>query len=357
MQLCHLECKQFRRLNHVAFEPVQGVNVLRGQNAQGKTTVLEAVLFVCTSKSHRTTTEKDLVCHGEEDFHIIAQAERNGAPLKLESHWYQGTKRIMVNGIPQPRMSELLGRLNVVFFSPEDLELIKGGASNRRRFLDMEVSQVDTAYLQALQRYRKVLRQRNELLRGHNPDQSLLEVWDVQLAEQGTKLMQARKQFVDELSGHAQQAYSTIAAAEAFSLNYCPDIEAPEALLKTWAKTRETDIRRRQTTRGPHRDDLEILVSDRPARTFGSQGQQKSAALALKLAELNLVLERTGEYPVLMLDEVLAELDATRSRKLFEAIPDAVQCLVTTTQLDPGKDSIPRINASFIINDGQLSKA
>ena len=357
MHLCHLECKQFRRLQHIEFAPHPCINVLRGHNAQGKTSVLEAILFVSTSKSHRTTTERDLLCHGEEAFHIHAQAERGGSTLKLESHWYRGTKRIKVNGIPQTRMSELLGRLNVVFFSPEDLELIKGGASQRRRFLDMEVSQVDGAYLQALQRYRQVLRQRNELLRGHKPDIALLEVWDVQLAEHGATLMQARRRFIKELAAHAQTAYATIAEEEAFTLTYKPDVEDEAVLLDTWESVRGMDIKRRQSTRGPHRDDLEIMVSEKAARVFGSQGQQKSAALALKLAEVHLVNERTGEYPILMLDEVLAELDAKRSRKLFEAIPQAVQCLVTTTQLQAGLEAIPRVNASFMIENGQLSKA
>jgi len=357
MRLTFLECRDFRCLEQVRFEPAPGVNLIRGGNAQGKTSLLEAILYVATSKSHRTTNDPSLVRHGQEGFRIRAQAERIDRSVELEANTWHGAKRFKVNGVTQSRTSDLLGRLNVVFFSPEDVELVKGGAAVRRRFLDMELSQIDHAYLNALQQYRQVLRQRNELLRQHRPDHDLLAAWDAQMVQYGERLQEARARFIGELSPLASEAYGRIAGGETLDLAYRPDVRKGEGFAAVLEQARETDLRRQHTSRGPHRDDIRVLLGGHRARVYGSQGQQKTAALALKLAELELVKSRTGEYPVLMLDEVLAELDAERARQLLAAVGPRVQCLLTTTELDLAEPAFREPCTNFFIKEGRLEKA
>lgn len=339
MRIVRVECRSFRCLSDVCFTPEPGLNLIRGANAQGKTSLLEAIRFAATTKSHRTVRDEELCRHGDSSLFVRVSALRADRDAVIEAGWSQGAKRFRVNGVAQVRLSDILGKLNVVLFCPEDVELVHGAASARRQFLDMEISQVNPAYLSALQQYRQALRQRNELLKQPQPDPAQLEVWEAQLATHGSVLMQERDRYVQELSGLAASAYNRIAGGEPFSVAYTPDIAEPGQIAAALVRARETDIKRRATERGPHRDDLTLLVSERPARQFSSQGQQKSAALALKLAEIELVRARTGEYPVLMLDEVLAELDENRARRLFAAIPSDVQCLVTTTELEhrPGR--------------------
>lgn len=354
MWLTQLTCRRFRCLDAIDFAPEPGLNVIHGDNAQGKTSLLEALLYVCTARSHRTLNERELTRHGEEGFSITATAQRSDRDVQLEAHYWQRAKRFKVNGIAQARISDILGRINTVFFSPEDVGLVKGSATLRRRFLDMELAQINPRYLAALQQYRLVLKQRNSLLKQYKPDGSMLEVWEAQLVPHGEVLMEERARFVAALSTQATDAYQRIAAQEALTLAYAPDLDGSEDFASLLARTRDTDIRRKQTTRGPHRDDIEIVIAGKPARIYGSQGQQKSAALALKLAEIALIHDQTGEYPILMLDEVLAELDAHRAQHLFEALEDKVQCLVTTTERELTEKIGNRPYRRYQMTRGQL---
>lgn len=356
MRLTRVICRNFRSLTSVDFTPGPGVNVIHGQNAQGKTTLLEAVLYAATTKSHRTATETELVRHGEDRFHVRIEAEHDGESLDIEANWWNGAKRFKVNGVAQGRLSDLLGRLKVVLFCPDDVALVKGSASVRRRLMDMELSQLQPVYLAALQQYRQALRQRNELLRAAAPDGEMLDVWEVQLVRHGQTLMEARAAFVAELSELAEGVYRTIAGNESLSMAYLPDVRRAEDLAATLARARAADLRQRMTGRGPHRDDLELLIDGQPARVFGSQGQQKSAVLALKLAEVELVRRRAGVWPVLMLDEVLAELDPERARRLFAAVPEGVQSLITTTQPEhPLRGGVPAPDM-FRMEGGRLER-
>lgn len=356
MHLLHLKCRGFRCLDNVHFEPATGLNIIRGNNAQGKTSVLEAILFAATSKSHRTSVETDLVAHDGDGFHIEVKARRGDRDVTLEANWWGGAKRFKVNGVAQTRVSQVLGKVNVILFSPEDIALVKGAASVRRRFIDMELSQLHPAYLKALQQFRQVLRQRNELLRKTTVDDALLDVWDEQLVRHGALLMQERAGFLKELAELAAGAYSRIAGGEALVLEYRADVEPAEAYAEILKKSRAQDIRRRATSRGPHRDDIDFLVAGNPARSHASQGQQKSAALALKLAELELVNARTGEYPILMLDEVLSELDGLRAGQLFATIGEGIQCILTTTELTDRRKLFGDGSTDFLIEKGQLEK-
>ena len=357
MRLTRVVCRTFRRLADVDFAPAPGVNVVSGENAQGKTSLLEAVLYAATTKSHRTAQDSELATHGGEGFHLRVEAERAGRPVDIEVNWWRGEKRFKINGIAQTRLSDILGRINVVLFVPDDAALVKGAASVRRRFLDMELSQISPPYLAALQQYRQALRQRNELLRAVSPAEDMIDLWDVQLAQYGQTLSTVRAAFVEELSALAGPLYAGIAGGEPMTAVYEPDVKSNDTIAAALARSRAADLRQRVTTRGPHRDDMELLIDGRPARTFGSQGQQKTAVLAMKLAEVELVRRRTGEVPVLMLDEVLAELDPHRARRLFESIPGDTQVLATTTRPELPAGVAGSEPALFRIHGGILERA
>lgn len=355
MRLLELTCDHFRCLEQLRFVPGPGLNVIQGDNAQGKTSILEALLYAATAKSHRTNVESDLAQRGHAGFRVVARAARRDRDVVVETAWARGAKRVRVNGVHQTRVSDVLGHINVVLFSPEDADLIRGAASNRRTFMDMELSQLSPHYLRALQRYRHVMRQRNEVLRRAASDESMLDVWDAQLVEQGKELIEARAAFVKQLAPLAADAYSAVAGGESLAMAYEPDVPEPEQLHEVLAATRKSDLRQGMTTRGPHRDDIAFYVDEKPARQFASQGQQKTAGLAVKLAELALIRERTGEYPILMLDDVFAELDAPRSRRVLMAVPKETQCLITTTELALHEDVIAREPTLFRVRGGRLS--
>lgn len=355
MHLYELRCKDFRCLEDLRLEPSPGLNIIRGRNAQGKTSILEAILYAATSKSHRTSSESELVAHGTERFSLALKVQRADRAVDIDANWSRGAKRFKVNGVAQSRISDILGQVRVVFFSPEDVGLVKDGPSVRRKFLDMELSQLNRNYLHALQRYRQALRQRNELLRSGKAEADLVCVWDEQLAEHGETIRRERADFVRELGVGAGRAYDRISGGEPLEILYEGDVPPGDSLSETLQLSLDSDIRRKTTTRGPHRDDVQIKVNLHPARTYGSQGQQKSIALAIKLAELELVKHRTKEYPILMLDEVLSELDDNRAERLFGAISGDVQCLLTTTELDDRRNTIPGEHEDFFVDCGRLS--
>ncbi|HOF41957.1 MAG TPA: DNA replication and repair protein RecF, partial [Candidatus Hydrogenedentes bacterium] len=236
-------------------------------------------------------------------------------------------------------------------------ELVRGTASVRRRFLDMALSQLDLPYLRALQQYRQALRQRNELLKQDQVTGDLLDAWDEQLVRHGTVMVRSRLLFGQQLANFAAPAYDAIATRERLELVYLPDIRSDEDYAEVLRENRDRDRRYGLTSRGPHRDDFELKVEGRPARQFASQGQQRSVALALKLAELKLVRERISEYPVLMLDDVLSELDAQRSSRLFNAIPEEAQCLITTTGMATATVPSGLACTLFQIRNGALTRA
>lgn len=351
-----MTCRHFRGLSDMEFTPGAGINLLYGGNAQGKTSVLEAILYAATARSHRSTNDADLVCHEKEDFHIYLEGETAKRSLSIEAHWWKGAKRFKVNGVAQNRLSDLLGQLCVVFFSPDDIALIKGGASVRRLFLDMELSQLSTPYLRALQQYRQALRQRNEMLKHLQFDAELMGLWEAQLAAQGSRLMDERAAYIAQLSAIASPLYSQIVEKEPLEIIYTPDIPDKEEFASLLERSRKTDQQRRSTGRGPHRDDLDILISGRSARVFASQGQQKSAALIVKLAEVALVHGRLGDYPLILLDEAVAELDENRTHRLFRALPEGAQVLITTAQPAQLPETIRSDSRVFRLEKGTLEK-
>lgn len=332
-----VELKNYRNYRELHIDFDAGINVLCGDNAQGKTNLLEAVYVGATTKSHRSSKDRELIAFGEEEAHIKMNLRRDGVPCRIDIHLKKNkAKGIAVNGIPIKKASELFGIINVVFFSPEDLNLIKNGPAERRRFLDLELCQLNRLYVHSLVQYNRVVLQRNKLLKelGFQPEsEDLLDVWDQQLISYGKEVIACRRDFIGQLNEILPEIHWRLSGGrERLFVRYEPNVEEAEfaAAVK---KSRFSDQKQRTTLVGPHRDDMGFLVNQIEIRKFGSQGQQRTAALSLKLAELELVKKITKESPVLLLDDVLSELDRGRQEHLLSCISH-IQTLITCTGLD-----------------------
>lgn len=348
MQIHDLSLMNFRNYERLDFRPSKGLNVLFGMNAQGKSAILEAVYMIATSKSHRTSRDLDLIRIGENLARVCAEVERSARnDVSLEVLLSRAEKKtVKINTVKHERIGDLVGQLNAVIFSSADIDMVRGEPSLRRRFLNLEVSQVSPQYVYALGRYKRVLNQRNNLLReiklGGGSAEGL-EVWDGQLAAYGATVMKRRAEFVDFLSQAAARIYGFLTdGSEELSIAYKPsaqvdlsasEAEIAEALGRILSTRREVDLPRATTTVGPHRDDISISIAGLAAREFASQGQQRTAAVALKLAEIDLMEDAVGESPVVLLDDVTAELDELRRARVLEMTVGRCQTLVTTTHL------------------------
>ena len=332
-----IELKNYRNYGelHMDFSP--GTNILYGDNAQGKTNVLEAVYVCSTTKSHRGSKDKEMIRFNQEESHIKMCVRKMDVPYRIDMHLKKNKpKGIAINGIPIRKASELFGIVNVVFFSPEDLNIIKNGPDQRRRFMDLELCQLNKLYVRALVQYNRVLLQRNKLLKElnfHPEYQETLDVWDMQLIQYGKELIQCREEFVGKLNDMVRKTHSQISGGrENLVLSYEPNV-AVERFEEKLCSCRETDVKMRTTTTGPHRDDISFLVDNIDIRRFGSQGQQRTAALSLKLSEIELVKELVRDYPVLLLDDVLSELDGGRQEQLLAGIKE-IQTMITCTGVE-----------------------
>lgn len=342
MWLKALELRDYRNYESLQlFDLSPRVNIFVGQNAQGKTNVVEAVLMLAVAKSHRTNKDAEMIRFEAESTLLQGMVERDNRSFKLDLRLLPKGKKSRVNGVEKRKMSDFVGHLNVVLFAPEDLQLIKGGPQQRRRFLDVEIGQVSPQYLYNLSQYQKVLLQRNTLLKEvakKEKSEDLLAIWDEQLCVYGTKVIQKRFEFVEKLEGYARDIHSRISGGkEELSFRYVNSFELAEGadvverFFETLQSKRRLDILRGTTSVGPHRDDLEVRIDEREVHTYGSQGQQRTASLSMKLAEIELIRAEVGEYPVLLLDDVLSELDSERQLHLVESMGERVQTLITTT--------------------------
>jgi DNA replication and repair protein RecF len=349
-----LAVENFRPYEQAELIPAPGVTLLYGGNAQGKTALIEALYLSCTGRSHRTSRDLELIKTGQPFARVTVEAERRDGRHDVEILLRPGEKkRITIGGSVASRSGELMGHVTGVLFSPEDLRMVKDGPAERRRFVDMELSQMRPAYYAALQRYNRALLQRGTLLR--TGDLTCLDAWDEQLARSGAEIMRARTQFVEKLSAIAQGVHEAISGGEALEIEYRPGAKAEAeagALLKLLQEARSLDLRRQITSVGPHRDDLGFLIAGSDARAYGSQGQQRTLALALKLSELEVMKEETGEYPVLMLDDVMSELDPDRRRLLLERL-SGVQTVIAST--DPTDLAGARVDLSVRVQAGKLN--
>ncbi|WP_168123254.1 DNA replication/repair protein RecF [Paenibacillus sp. HB172176] len=347
MKLTHIALQHYRNYAHLELETPHGVTIFLGSNAQGKTNLLEAIFVLALSKSHRTSKDKELISWEADAARITGSVEKRYGSVSLDLQFTSQGKKAKINGLEQRKLSDFIGSLNVVMFAPEDLEIVKGTPGVRRRFLDMEIGQVQPGYLHLLQQYGKVLQQRNNYLKNVVPghvNMTMLEVWNMQLAELGVKIMKKRKHFIQKLQNFAEQIHAGITnGAEKLSILYRPsfDIDALqeesvlfEQFMIKLSQVKDQEIRRGVTLAGPHRDDLAFFINDKEAQVFGSQGQQRTTALSLKLAEIELIHEEIGEYPLLLLDDVLSELDQNRQTQLIETFQTKVQTFITTTGLE-----------------------
>lgn len=353
-----IELADYRNYDSLVMEFDRGTNILCGDNAQGKTNILEAIFVSATTKSHRGAKDREIVRFEKEEGHIRTYLEKDGVETRIDMHLRKsGSKGIAIDGQKIKKAAELMGLCNVVFFSPEDLGIIKNGPAERRRFVDMELCQLDSFYLYNLNHYNKIINQRNKLLKDMymNPDlKDTLGIWDMQLVSFGSKIMERRTLFVKQLNEIIYGIHRKLSGdREELYIRYEPDVEMGmfEEKLRF---AQDRDIRSKMTSVGPHRDDFSFLVGDVDIRKFGSQGQQRTAALSLKLAEIELVKKITGDNPILLLDDVLSELDSNRQNYLLNSIGD-IQTIVTCTGLEEFVNHRFEINRVYKVEEGNVT--
>lgn len=354
-----IELSDYRNYSHLHIDFHKGTNVLYGDNAQGKTNILEAVYVCSTTKSHRGSKDKEMIRFGADESHIKMMVRRDGIPYRIDMHLKKNkAKGVAVNGVPIKKASELFGIVNVIFFSPEDLNIIKNGPAERRRFMDLELSQLDKVYLSDLANYNRIINQRNRLLKDCQNRAELnemLDLWDMQLIQYGSRIMERREKFLEEVNEIISGIhYKLTGGRETITISYEKNIGQMEfeSVLK---KNRERDIRMKSTSAGPHRDDICFLTKDIDIRKFGSQGQQRTAALSLKLSEIEIVRKLIKDTPVLLLDDVLSELDKNRQNYLLDSIHD-IQTLITCTGVDEFVNHRFSINKIFHVSNGVVVK-
>ncbi len=354
-----LELMNFRNYEFLDLKFSEGTNILYGDNAQGKTNVLEAIYLSATTKSHKGSKDKDIVGFDKEEAHIRTYLAKEGIEYKIDMHLRKNkSKGVAVDGQKLKKAADLLGLLNVVFFSPEDLSIIKNGPAERRRFVDMELCQLDSFYLYNLNHYNKIVNQRNKLLKDmyFNPQlKDTLNIWDSQLVSFGSKIIERRRMFVGQLNEIIYGIHKKLSGdREELIIKYEPDVEIDdfETILK---KNQEKDIKLKQTSVGPHRDDFSFMTGNIDIRKFGSQGQQRTAALSLKLSEIEIVKKITKDTPVLLLDDVLSELDSNRQNYLLNSIGN-IQTIITCTGLDEFVNNRFEINKVFKVVEGTIQE-
>lgn len=354
-----LELKNYRNYNELSMDFAKGTNLLYGDNAQGKTNILEAIYLGATTKSHRGSKDREIIQFHENESHIRIQYEKQEIIHQLDMHLKKSrAKGVAIDRMPIRRSGDLLGQIPVIFFSPEDLKIVKNGPSERRKFLDIELSQMEPLYLYQLTNYNKILMQRNNLLKQIRFQKDLmdtLESWDIQLVKYGSEIIRYREKFIKHLNKTIQQIHKKLTGGkEHMLLTYDRNVAYDEFLTEIGRK-REKDLKYLTTNAGPHRDDLGFMVNDIDIRKYGSQGQQRTAALSLKLAQIQLVKEVMKESPILLLDDVLSELDSSRKIYLLESIKNT-QTIITCTGLDEFIDQHLPIERMFQIKAGKIVK-
>ena len=361
MVIKSLKLKNYRNydLLDLNFDP--NTNILYGDNAQGKTNILEALYLSGTTKSHRGTKDRDIIQFGYDESHIETIVEKRGICFQIDMHLKKNSpKGIAIDKIPIRKAGELFGIVHFVFFSPEDLNIIKEGPAGRRRFIDLELSQLDKIYLSNLSNYNRIINQRNSLLKdlyGQKNLMDTLDIWDMQMAAYGTKVLDARKKFIKEVNKIISDIHFKLTGGkERISISYEAS-NGKMSLEEALKRYRERDMRMKSTTVGPHRDDICFTTdSGLDVRKFGSQGQQRTAALSLKMSEIELVKQVIKDTPVLLLDDVLSELDKHRQNYLLDSINN-IQTIITCTGLDEFVNHRFSINKIFHIKNGHAVNA
>lgn len=352
-----IDLQNFRNYGLQSIEFDGKTNILYGDNAQGKTNVLESIFVAGTTKSHKGCKDYEMISFDKDEAHIKAIMCRNNIDYRIDMHIKKNkNKGIAVNGVPIKKAVELYGIVNIIFFSPEDLNIIKSGPSSRRKFMDMELCQLDKIYVSNLMNYNRTIEQRNKLLKdiGFHPElKDTLDIWDSQLVKYGSEIIDKRFDFVKKLNLIVEDIHSRLTGGkEKLVISYEPSV-SPEEFENVLKDSREKDIKMRMTCTGPHRDDICFLAEGIDIRRYGSQGQQRTTALSLKLAEIELVKKSVGDTPILLLDDVLSELDGSRQNYLLNSISN-VQTIITCTGLDEFISNRFDINRIFKVKDGYV---
>ena len=354
-----IDLKDFRNytIEHIEFD--KNTNIIYGDNAQGKTNILEAVFLSGTSKSHKGSKDLELINFDKDEAHIKTVISRNNIDYRIDMHIKKNkAKGIAINGIPVKKTLDLYGIVNLIFFSPEDLNIIKNGPAGRRKFMDMELCQLNKVYANNLVGYNKALDQRNKLLKDISFNPSLkdtLDVWDIQITKYGKEIISTRKDFIEKLNYIISPVHSKLTGGkEELTISYEPSVNE-DIFEKELEISREKDIRMKVTEKGPHRDDVIFQINGIDIRKYGSQGQQRTTALSLKLAEIEIVKEITGDTPILLLDDVLSELDSNRQNHLLNSINN-IQTIITCTGLDDFINNRFNINSIFKVINGKVFK-
>ncbi|WP_071130402.1 DNA replication/repair protein RecF [Enterococcus timonensis] len=364
MKLTQLQLENFRNYSQLNLHFPNSLNIFLGENAQGKTNILEAIYVLAMSRSHRTTNEKELIAWQKNSARILGTIEKKNTTLPLEIQLTNKGRKTKVNHLEQKRLSDYIGHLNVILFAPEDLALVKGGPAQRRRFIDMELGQISPVYLYELVKYNRLLKQRNAMLKQEKFDQLLLDVLTEEFVKSGVIILQQRLRFLKKLEQWAQKMHGAISPQEVLTFEYAPSFSFESSETKALTeqftaalKQKKSQEQFRHTTLiGPHRDDLLFLINERNVQTFGSQGQQRTTALSVKLAEIDLMKEILGEYPILLLDDVMSELDDSRQMHLLETIEGRVQTFLTTTTLAHLKKNLTVQPDIFTVSHGTIER-
>ena len=358
MKIKQLKLKNYRNYDLLELDFDPSTNILYGDNAQGKTNILESIYMCGTTKSHRGTKDRDMIRFGQEEAHIEAVIDKKGVPFEIDIHLKNNSpKGIAINKMPIRRAIELFGIVNIVFFSPEDLNIIKNGPSERRKFIDLELSQLDKVYLSDLTNYNRIVNQRNKLLKDVYDRKDLMEtldIWDLQLVNYGKKIIDRRNKFIVELNEIVEKVHEQLTGGkEHLQIYYEPSVSSMD-FETNLIKNREKDIKMKSTSVGPHRDDICFMADGLDIRKFGSQGQQRTAALSLKLSEIEIMKKVINDTPILLLDDVLSELDKHRQNYLLDSISD-IQTLITCTGLDDFVNNRFHINKIMHVDNGKVA--
>ena len=355
MWINNIKINNFRNYNNEEIELNKNINIFYGENAQGKTNIMEAIFLSSMGKSFRAKKDKEMIKIGENKATVeilFSKKDREGK-IKID---LSNKKSIYLNGIKLKKLSELLGNINIVIFTPDDINILKGGPQNRRRFLDIMISQLKPNYMYNLNLYLKTLEQRNNYLRQikeYNKDENLLEIWDEKLAEYAYNIYKYRNEFINKIKNKIKNIHKEITNnKENIEIEYITECESKEKYLNLLKERRKLDIIKGYTTKGIHRDDFNIYINEKQLNIYGSQGQHRTAILSLKLSELNIILEETGEYPILLLDDFMSELDESRRKHFLENIKDTQIIITCTEKFDIENKNILIYN----VKDGKVKK-
>ena len=363
MYIKHLQLNNFRNYRTLNIQFNQGINLLIGSNGQGKTNILEAINYLLTGKSYRIKQENELIHWEEKNFYLQAIFNIQDRDINLESYYEPRKKVMKINGLSCQKLSDYVGTVNAVFFSPDDLNIIKEGPQQRRRFLDHLITQVKPSHISLMNSYLRIIRQKTILLKtekNYNLLKAQLQVWNEQLVDVGGKIIKNRWDLRNELSDHCNPIFNQIFAQELnMNLTYVSIGKTLEECLHMFpevlSKKMSQEIERKAALIGPHRDDLQIDLNDRSAKLFASQGQQRALVLCLKLAEMEIILNEKGEYPILLLDDVLSELDSSRRQYLMNYIRSSPkQTIITMT--DGEKELINPDTPIFEVSQGKIRR-